>query len=138
MSDIKTAQDVVNAARKGMSLRAIAARAGMTKQDLEVRLESNRDFKLAYLNAVADYEEEKRERRTFAAQKAEAEGNWSLVYKEAHEAIKELNERDATIKVHIVSAPDAGLLEPDYQEHSEEELAAIRAKTESEADGSDE
>lgn len=131
---IKTQGDVVAAARAGMRLRAIAARAGMRLRDLQVRLEADDAFALAVEQAYADYEEDKRKKREHAAEKAAEEGNWSLVYKEAHDAVKELAERDnAARAMHVVVQPETGLFEPDYVEHSEEELAAIRARTESEA-----
>lgn len=125
----------IEAARLGMSDRAIAARAGKLPRDWAAFLVAFPDLALKIQLARAEYEESKRKKRELAAEKAAEEGNWSLVYKEAHDAVKELNERDKPTAVFTVQPQDNGLaLEPDYVEHSEEELAAIRAATESEAD----
>ncbi|MEJ7929856.1 hypothetical protein WG922_07720 [Ramlibacter sp. AN1015] len=133
-NEIKTTGDVVRAARAGMRLKAIAARAGMTVDELKVRLEADREFKLAYENAVADYEEEKRNAIIEAEALARQNNDASLLYKINREAIKELVDRDnASRPLQVVVSADSGLLEPEYEEQTEEELAAIRARTESEA-----
>jgi hypothetical protein len=138
MSDEKQPQvsygDAVAMARKGMRLKAIAARAGMTLEQLKVRMVAIPQFAIDIELAYADYEEEKRQRIEQIEQEAIAAGELSLQYKMNREAIKELADRDnadKTLRVAVVQ--DGGLVEPEYESYSEEELAAIRVRTESEA-----
>ncbi len=131
---IESYADVIAAARRGMRLRSIAARAGMRLRDLEARIEADVNFAVAIENAYADYEDEKRSRIDQIEQEAIAEGELSLQYKINREAIKELADRDNSSRATRVVVESGGLFEPEYVEHSEEELAAIRAQTESEAE----
>lgn len=131
---IKTTGQVVAAARKGMRLRSIAARAGKSVIELQALLDANPEFKLAYENAVADYEEEKRKAIDEAEQIARMNSDASLLYKINREAIKELNERDnANRPLQVVVSTENGLLEPEYEELSEDAQAAIRERTERES-----
>lgn len=132
------AQQVVDAARLGMSFRAIAARAGMRPSELTVFLAQHPEAELAYENARADFEESKRKRIDLAEQKAEAKDDWSLVYKINREAIKEVNDRDAVVRVQQVAPQEQGIPDIEYEELSPEQLAAIREATERADRGGDE
>lgn len=131
---ITTQRHVVDAARKGMSLRSIAARAGKSVIELKALLDSNPTFSLAYENAVADYEEEKRKSIDEAESLARQNNDASLLYKINREAIKELNERDnANRPLRVVLAQEDGLFEPEYEELPADVQAEIRERTEREA-----
>jgi hypothetical protein len=99
---------VIAAARKGMGKRAIAARARKQLRDWEAFLVSYPALALQIEEAYADYEEAKRARREYAAQKAEEEGNWSLVYKEAHDALETHLEQDNRTAVVHATLPEEG------------------------------
>ncbi|MFN9476088.1 hypothetical protein [Acidovorax sp.] len=127
----------LRAARNGMSPRAIAVRAGMTLDKFMAVLKVYPDLELAFEGARADYEEARRAKIEAVEQSAIAAEENSLVYKINREALKDLidQDRDArVIRVHHTNAPaDNGLDAPVYEPASDEELAAIRAQTESEA-----
>jgi hypothetical protein len=128
---------VIAAARKGMRMRSIAARAGKKLKDLEALLFSDPEFALKVEQAYADFEEEKRDRIEAIERKAEAENELSLLYKINREAIKELADRDnATRSMQVVVSQNSLPPEPEYVELDDEELAAIRAETEAN-DGQD-
>jgi hypothetical protein len=130
---------VLKAARQGMGIRAIAARFGTNLTGFRAFLAAHPEAELAFENARADYEESKRKRIDLAEQKAEAKDDWSLVYKINREAIKELNEQDATVRVQLVQPEDNAIPEVEYEDLSAEELAAIREATErADRGGSDE
>lgn len=129
-------QHCLDAARQGMRLKAIAARAGMTLAQFNVYLVATPQFAIDLELEYAAFEEEKRKRIDAIESEAITKGELSLQYKINREAIKELTDRDNSVKVMQVNvSQDSGLVEPEYVEHSEEELAAIRARTESESDG---
>lgn len=124
------AQHIVDAAHKGLGIREIAARCGMSVAQLRVFFARHPEAEIAYENARADVKQRKLDRINHVETQAEAKEDWSLVYKINHEALKRMAEEEAVFKVQVVQPQDAGIPEPEYEDLSEEQLAAIREQTE--------
>jgi hypothetical protein len=125
------------AAAKGLSKRAIASLCGKKPKDFDVYLLLHPESELAIERGWASREEKKLARREYAADKAEQEGNWSLVYKEAHDAWRTQLERDATVRVQHVAPEEQGMPDLEWGVVTDEEQAAIRANTEAKDRGND-
>ena len=126
---------VIRSAKKGVPRKTLAARCGMSLRQFNAVIETRQDLALEIELAIADYDESIRDDLLDTLKEARAEKNWSLVAKILRENQKELNEQDRNDRV-VEAVANLGnqLFEPQYEELSEEQLAEIRAQTESESE----
>lgn len=126
---------VIRSAKKGVPRKTLAARCGMSLRQFNAVIETRQDLALEIELAIADYDESIRDDLMETLQEARKEKNWSLVAKILRENQKELNEQDRADRV-VEAVANLGnqLFEPQYEELSEEQLAEIRAQTESESE----
>lgn len=126
---------VIRSAKKGVPRKTLAARCGMSLRQFNAVIETRQDLALEIELAIADYDESIRDDLMDTLKEARAEKNWSLVAKILRENQKELNEQDRADRV-VEAVANLGnqLFEPQYEELSEDQLAEIRAQTESESE----
>jgi len=94
------------AARRGFTLKTIAARSGRTVEEFKRILAANPDVQIKLQLAFGEFEQKEREEIEAARLEAIAQGHAALRYKIAREALKEQIDRDATVKVCEVNLSD--------------------------------
>jgi len=117
----------------GISPKSIAALIGWPLAKFQVLLAGGGEFATQYAAAEARYELNAVARKQEAVMEKDAPA--ALRYKAAHEDLKRLEHWAPASKPQVLRHDESKtpeLAEPVYHEMSDEQLAAIRAKTESE------
>lgn len=129
-----TVLDAINLARKGVSPRSIAAKAGMSLDVFLATIKVDPEIEAAFNNAVADFEIENADVRYGLLLDDETHG--SLKAKIAGENLKTLEHwATASKAVRVIHSGDQGMTFPDmtYEDISNEDFDRIKAETEAKA-----